>query len=92
MIVLQAFFPLCQGGSIFMKKVLPIGGAGYIGSMLTHELLGRGYVITQDEKLVGLTHREVEVRLSLLDDPLEECGGTPGPRNKSSNAPREGEK
>jgi UDP-glucose 4-epimerase len=75
-----------------MKKVLPIGGSGHIGSMLTHELLGRGSAITQNEKLVELRHREVEVHLSLLDKALEECGGTCGLWNRSSTTLIEGER
>ena len=28
-----------------MKKILVVGGAGYVGSVLTHELLERGYAV-----------------------------------------------
>jgi nucleoside-diphosphate-sugar epimerase len=37
--------PEHHGGWALMKKVLLVGGAGYIGSVLAHELLERGYAV-----------------------------------------------
>jgi nucleoside-diphosphate-sugar epimerase len=33
------------GGGLLVKKVLLVGGAGYVGSVLAHELLERGYAV-----------------------------------------------
>jgi nucleoside-diphosphate-sugar epimerase len=53
------------------KKILLVGGAGYVGSVLTHELLERGYAVRILDRLyfgdIGLRDHRDRVELVVGD-------------------------
>jgi len=59
-----------RGGSM-SKKILVVGGAGYVGSVLTHELLERGYAVRILDRLyfgdLGLRDQRDRVELVVGD-------------------------